>query len=72
MKSTTKEIEMVSDFPCLMEHGLQGEIGAGIYLVSRVQGRNNENNFRFTLMDNSDESIGQSHTTKEINFKDEH
>ncbi|QDP50419.1 MAG: hypothetical protein Unbinned5350contig1001_34 [Prokaryotic dsDNA virus sp.] len=34
MKSEVKNIELVTEFPCLMEYRMQGEVLVGIYIVN--------------------------------------
>ena len=44
MKSTIKEIELVTEFPCLMEYKIYGEDSVGIYLVNRYESKKDTSN----------------------------
>ena len=74
MKSNIQNIELVKDFPCLMEYKLQGSIPVGIYLVNQIKEGGNEVDKKFSvcLVAPFDDisKLGEMYFKKDLNEKE--
>lgn len=72
MQSKIQNIELVKDFPCLMEYKLQGSIPVGIYLVNELLDEGKEKRFSVCLVAPIDDvsKLGEMYFKDSLNPKE--